>query len=153
MCIFVYALCFLLTASTPFEWKSVLVTTAPNSALDSGNWTTELVGANETDVAFTLVNTELGKNAWYRFVYHWFTTITFVIVPLIILAIGNLFLIYALRKSRKEREALTNQQFYQKQYRVRFVLWKGSKLLWNTNLKLFYQLCRRCGKKIRLPLR
>lgn len=151
MCIFVYALCFLLTASTPFEWKSVLVTTAPNLSLDSGNWTTELVGANETDVAFTLVNTELGKNAWYRFVYHWFTTITFVIVPLIILAIGNLFLIYALRKSRKEREALTNQQFYQKQYRVRlYALERMYKLLWNTNFETFFiNLCRRCGKKIR----
>lgn len=60
-------------------------------------------------------NTELGLNAWYRFVYHWFSTIVFVIVPVLILTIGNCFLIRAVRQSRRVLEGLASCHFHQRQ--------------------------------------
>lgn len=43
-------------------------------------------------------------------VYHWFTTIFVVFLPVVILAIFNFFLIQAVRRSRIARKGMTNQQ-------------------------------------------
>lgn len=42
--------------------------------------------------------------------YHWFTTIFVVFLPVVILAIFNFFLIQAVRRSRIARKGMTNQQ-------------------------------------------
>ncbi|ODM93653.1 FMRFamide receptor, partial [Orchesella cincta] len=91
----VYLLCFALTASTPFEWRAAI---APNQ---TGPF-------NET--IYTLESTEFGNNETYRMFYHWFTTIFFVMLPVVTLAIFNFFLIQAVRKSRIARKDMTNQQ-------------------------------------------
>ena len=56
-------------------------------------------------------NTELGQNATYRSIYYWFTVLSFVFIPLIILTIFNLFLIKSVRKSsQKRRQWIAEQQ-------------------------------------------
>ncbi|ODM94193.1 FMRFamide receptor, partial [Orchesella cincta] len=53
----------------------------------------------------SLERTEFGKNETFRFLYHWFTTIFFVALPLLILAILNSFLIRDVRRSQIARNA------------------------------------------------
>lgn len=59
---------------------------------------------------YTLEITDFGMNETYRLIYHWFTTIFFVLLPVVILAIFNFFLIQAVRNSRIARKDMTNQQ-------------------------------------------
>lgn len=59
---------------------------------------------------YTLEITEFGSHETYRLIYHWFTTIFVVFLPVVILAIFNFFLIQAVRKSRIARKGMTNQQ-------------------------------------------
>ncbi|ODM88627.1 FMRFamide receptor, partial [Orchesella cincta] len=93
--ILVYVTCFALTATTPFEWRAVV----------DLNQTEEY---NET--SYGLESTEFGRSDTYRIVYHWFTIISFVILPLVTLGILNYFLIKAVRSSRLERMCLTNEK-------------------------------------------
>ncbi|ODM87418.1 FMRFamide receptor [Orchesella cincta] len=93
--ILVYMACFALTATTPFEWRA---TTILNQTMESN------------EATYSLENTEFGKNENYRMFYHWFTTILFVILPLVILAILNYFLIKAVRTSRLQRMLMSNEK-------------------------------------------
>ncbi|ODM93655.1 FMRFamide receptor, partial [Orchesella cincta] len=99
----VYLICFALTASTPFEWRAAI---APNQTSPH----------NET--IYTLESTAFGENTTYRLVYHWFTTVFFVLLPVVILAIFNFFLIHAVRKSRKVRKVMTNQMSSVRQVQI-----------------------------------
>ncbi|ODM90233.1 FMRFamide receptor [Orchesella cincta] len=90
----VYMICFALTASTPFEWNAAI----------AANQTGAL---NET--IYTLEITDFGNSFTYRVFYHWFTTIVFVIVPLVVLGILNFFLIRAVRKSLLARMYMMNE--------------------------------------------
>ncbi|CAL8123658.1 unnamed protein product [Orchesella dallaii] len=99
----VYLICFAVTASTMFEWRAAI---APNQ---TNAW-------NET--IYTLESTEFGDNTTYRLVYHWFTTVFFVLLPVVILAIFNFFLIHAVRKSRNVRKVMTNQMSSVRQVQI-----------------------------------
>lgn len=54
-----------------------------------------------------LGSSEFGDNYVYRTVYYWFTATAFMIVPLLLLAVFNCFLINAVRQSRKARRTMT----------------------------------------------
>ncbi|CAL8137204.1 unnamed protein product [Orchesella dallaii] len=86
--------CFALTATTPFEWIPAVNTE-------------HLEKFNET--SYFLESTEFGKSEMYRLLYHWFTTIFFVVLPLITLGILNVFLITAVRTSTIERMRMANE--------------------------------------------
>ncbi|ODM93801.1 FMRFamide receptor [Orchesella cincta] len=92
--IVVYMTCFALTASMPFEWNVAI----------AANQTGPL---NET--IYTLEITDFGNSVTYRVFYHWFTTIVFVVMPLVVLGIRNFFLIRAVRKSRLARMHMMNE--------------------------------------------
>ncbi|CAL8068526.1 unnamed protein product [Orchesella dallaii] len=91
----VYVISFALTASTAFEWRAIVATN-------------EISAGNET--IYNLEITDFGNNSTYRVFYHWFTTIIFVIIPFLTLAIFNYFLIQGVRRSRNERMSLTNEE-------------------------------------------
>ncbi|ODM89987.1 FMRFamide receptor, partial [Orchesella cincta] len=84
-----YILCFAFTAPTAFEWELVA----------AGNQTS----LNTEQSRYSVERTAFGKNETFRFLYHWFTTIIFVLLPLIILTILNSFLVREVRKSRIAR--------------------------------------------------
>ncbi|ODM86968.1 FMRFamide receptor [Orchesella cincta] len=86
--IVVCIICFALTSTTPFEWRA----TAEVEEFEEYN-----------ETLYSLESTEFGSNNAYRLFYHWFTTITFVLLPLVILGILNFFLIRAVRSSSRER--------------------------------------------------
>ncbi|XP_035706948.1 FMRFamide receptor isoform X3 [Folsomia candida] len=90
----VYLICFAVTSPTPFEWTAATVANSTNSF-------------NET--IYRLEPTEFGKNEMYRLIYHWFSSIFFIFLPVVILAIFNFFLIQAVRHSRDLRKTMTDQ--------------------------------------------
>ncbi|XP_063867806.1 FMRFamide receptor-like [Scylla paramamosain] len=86
----VYFLCFALTATTPHEW--VVVT------------------RHETDTKepyLSLDYSSLGQDSTYRHTYYWFTAVTFILLPLCLLAVFNFFLIQAVRMSKLTRRKMT----------------------------------------------
>lgn len=89
--VLVYVFCFVTTVTTPFEHEATVIQDpTDNSTLVSGD--------NSTKMAL---------NNTYRTVFYWFTTITFVFVPLILLGIFNSFLIHVVRKSQQQRCRMT----------------------------------------------
>ncbi|CAL8121262.1 unnamed protein product [Orchesella dallaii] len=86
----VYIACFAFTATTPFEWRPVVTFSADKN-----------MTFNET--IYTLERTPFGNDETYRMVYHWFTTIFFVLLPMLILGVLNFFLIQAVRKCQAVR--------------------------------------------------
>lgn len=54
--------------------------------------------------------TQLGRNATYKTVFYWFSSVTFAFLPLILIATFNCFLVNAVRKSQKERKTMTKSQ-------------------------------------------
>ncbi|CAL4059756.1 unnamed protein product, partial [Meganyctiphanes norvegica] len=75
----VYFFCFALTASTPHEWKVVTRDTSEGPVM-------------------ALSLTQLGLDNTYRLLYYWFTAVTFILLPLMLLATFNFFLIQAVRR-------------------------------------------------------
>jgi hypothetical protein len=51
--------------------------------------------------------TELGKLDSYRTIFYWFTSLVFVILPLILLIVFNSFLVLAVHRSQRQRRQLT----------------------------------------------
>ncbi|ODM93048.1 FMRFamide receptor [Orchesella cincta] len=92
--ILVCIICFALTSTTPLEWKAKV------DISQSGEF-------NET--SYSLESTEFGNSEAYRLFYHWFTTVSFVFLPLVILGILNFFLITAVRTSRRERMMMMSE--------------------------------------------
>jgi len=89
--VLVFVFCFVTTVTTPFEYEaSVIQDPTDNSTLVSG-----------------VNSTKMALNNTYRTVFYWFTTITFVFVPLILLGIFNSFLIHVVRKSQQQRCRMT----------------------------------------------
>ncbi|GLV32264.1 Proctolin receptor [Carabus blaptoides fortunei] len=54
--------------------------------------------------------THLGENKTYKTVFYWFTSITFVFLPLILMATFNCFLVNAVRKSQVTRRRMTKSK-------------------------------------------
>ncbi|XP_018323381.1 uncharacterized protein LOC108735748 [Agrilus planipennis] len=54
--------------------------------------------------------TKLGKNKTYQKVYYWFSSIVFGLLPLVLIATFNCFLVNAVYKSQKQRKVMTNSQ-------------------------------------------
>ncbi|KAK4295291.1 hypothetical protein Pmani_032140 [Petrolisthes manimaculis] len=50
---------------------------------------------------------KLGQAATYRHTYYWFTAVTFILLPLCLLAFFNFFLIQAVRMSKVQRRKMT----------------------------------------------
>ncbi|XP_069671369.1 probable G-protein coupled receptor 139 isoform X2 [Periplaneta americana] len=88
----VYIFCFLTTVTTPLEYKA-------HVELDSRD--------NTTIISTRFTTTKMLHNETYQNVFYWYTTITFVFVPLILLGIFNSFLIHAVRKSQQQRCRMT----------------------------------------------
>lgn len=88
LCVFI--ICFTFTIPTPFEWIVV-------ERIDP-----EL---NQTHLETTF--SQLGQNDLYKTVYYYLTVILFILVPFLLLAIFNLFLIRSVHLSRKQRRLMT----------------------------------------------
>lgn len=86
--IFVALFCIACTASTPHEWH---------------------IDINPATGKFQKSSTDLGKNDIYKKAYNWFCIVTFICVPLLVLAVLNWFLINAVNQSRRNRTRLTCQ--------------------------------------------
>ncbi|GAB6023930.1 hypothetical protein CHUAL_008661 [Chamberlinius hualienensis] len=85
--------CFAVVTPTAFEWTVVetVVTDKYNNTVSS----------------FQKGSSLLGENTTYRTIYYWFTTITFILVPLSLLAIFNSFLIRSVHQSKSRRRRMT----------------------------------------------
>ncbi|XP_045139070.1 FMRFamide receptor-like isoform X2 [Portunus trituberculatus] len=87
----VFVLCFTLTATTPHEWV-ILMNTDPDS------------GQSHLALAYS----SLGSNTTYKKVFYWFTAVMFILLPLVLLAVFNSFLIHIVKQSRATRRTMTN---------------------------------------------
>ncbi|XP_063876942.1 FMRFamide receptor-like isoform X1 [Scylla paramamosain] len=87
----VFVLCFTLTATTPHEWV-ILVNTDPDSGQSR----------------LTLAYSTLGSNTTYKKIFYWFTAVMFILLPLVLLAVFNSFLIHIVKQSRATRRTMTN---------------------------------------------
>ncbi|KAG8229458.1 hypothetical protein J437_LFUL005563, partial [Ladona fulva] len=130
----VYALCFLATATTPFEWETKAEGDALTTSIVANNDTSSFVHVNNPEflpiengsipilpindfeslttteapkVKYIFTYSELGRDKTYRAVFYWFTSITFVFFPLILLFVFNSFLIHAVHTSRRRRFKMT----------------------------------------------
>lgn len=54
--------------------------------------------------------TNLGKNETYTTIFYWFSAIFFALLPLVLIATFNCFLVSALYKSQNRRKRMTNSQ-------------------------------------------
>ena len=63
-------------------------------------------------VSYTIFteSTELGKNITYTTIFYWFSSITFGLLPLILIAGFNCFLVNVVYKSQNQRQRLTNSK-------------------------------------------
>jgi hypothetical protein len=89
--VLVFIFCFVTTVTTPFEYEA-------NVNQDPRDNSTLVCCYKFTNIYY---------NDTYRTVFYWFTTITFVFVPLILLGIFNTFLIHVVRKSQQQRCRMT----------------------------------------------
>ncbi|XP_069156361.1 FMRFamide receptor [Procambarus clarkii] len=89
----VFILCFTLTATTPHEWVI-------NEVTDS------VTGQAKLAMDYSV----LGSNDTYRKVFYWFTAVVFILLPLVLLAVFNSFLIHVVKQSRAQRCTMTNQR-------------------------------------------
>lgn len=83
----VFLICFTFTVPTPFEHK-----------------------IDESKLPYLdLTHSALGNNPLYRSIFYWLTTILFIFLPLILLAIFNSFLIRSLHTSKVRRKTMTRR--------------------------------------------
>nr|CAD7587467.1 unnamed protein product [Timema genevievae] len=81
--------CFLSTVTTSFEW-------------------TICQRYNGTSVIhYYMDSTKLAVNEMYRTAFYWFTSVTFIFLPLTALGVFNSILIYIVHKSRRQRYQMT----------------------------------------------
>lgn len=85
--------CFLLTSPTAFEWKIIEV---PDSKTNS-----TIIKADYS---------ELGLHPIYVSVYYWVISVLFIIVPFILLAVFNAFLIRSVHSSKVRRKTMTRRR-------------------------------------------
>ncbi|XP_046998080.1 FMRFamide receptor-like [Schistocerca americana] len=78
--------CLLATATTPYEWR---ITQAPKDGL------------------MDMVSSDFGKHPTYHSVFYWFSSVMFVLLPVVLLAIFNSFLVMAVHRSRRQRNRMT----------------------------------------------
>ncbi|XP_064480517.1 FMRFamide receptor-like isoform X1 [Ornithodoros turicata] len=88
----VFAFCFSFTLPTLFEYsvteKHDPVTNTTRTHLDAS---------------------ELGKNELYKKIYYWLTVVLFTVIPFLLLAIFNAFLVRSVHLSRKQRSRMTQR--------------------------------------------
>ncbi|GLG95639.1 FMRFamide receptor [Gryllus bimaculatus] len=80
----VFVACALATITTPFEYKVV-----------------------SEEAGLTVRNSDLGSDETYQTIFYWFSSITFTILPLILLGIFNSFLVWAVHRSQRQRFRMT----------------------------------------------
>lgn len=83
---------FLITLPTAFEWNIVEV-------VDSNN-------ATQIRAEYS----ELGLNPTYVSVYYWMVSVLFIIIPFILLAVFNAFLIKSVHSSKSARKTMTRRR-------------------------------------------
>lgn len=93
-------LCLMSTASTAFEYQ----------LNTEGNCTPKDVEIPNNNCTIQTEPTNLGKNETYRSVFYWFSSIFFGLLPLVLIATFNCFLVTAVYKSQKQRKLMTNLQ-------------------------------------------
>ncbi|XP_066990671.1 thyrotropin-releasing hormone receptor-like [Macrobrachium rosenbergii] len=89
----VFVLCFTLTASTPHEWV-----------------VREVIDPSTQRKTLSLGYSVLGSHTTYKKVFYWFTAVIFILLPLVLLAVFNSFLIHVVKQSRAQRRKMTNQR-------------------------------------------
>ncbi|XP_049864214.1 probable G-protein coupled receptor 139 [Schistocerca gregaria] len=77
--------CLLATATTPYEWR---ITQTEDGLMD-------------------MVSSDFGKHPTYHSVFYWFSSVMFVLLPVVLLAIFNSFLVMAVHRSRRQRNRMT----------------------------------------------
>ncbi|KAA0199985.1 hypothetical protein HAZT_HAZT001377 [Hyalella azteca] len=92
-------MCYSLTASTPHEWHVAEV------PVGSGN---------DSSYRMALRPSDLGMNGVYQQVFYWFSAVTFILLPLLLLSIFNSFLINTVNKSTAERSKLSERPRHDK---------------------------------------
>ncbi|XP_068229096.1 FMRFamide receptor-like [Palaemon carinicauda] len=89
----VFVLCFTLTASTPHEWV-----------------VKEVVDPSTQRKTLNLGYSMLGSHTTYKKVFYWFTAVIFILLPLVLLAVFNSFLIHVVKQSLATRRTMTNHR-------------------------------------------
>lgn len=92
MIIIVFLTSFIITLPTAFEWNIIEVVNAQNI--------TEV----RADIS------DLGLNPYYVSIYYWIVSILFVIIPIILLAVFNAFLIKSVHSSKSQRKTMTRRR-------------------------------------------
>lgn len=92
MIIIVFLSSFLITLPTAFEWNIIEVVNSQNA--------TEI----------RAVYSELGLNPIYVSVYYWIVSVLFIIIPIILLAVFNAFLIQSVHSSKTQRKTMTRRR-------------------------------------------
>jgi hypothetical protein len=87
LCVFI--ICFTFTIPTPFEW----------TILERNDFKT-----NSTYLQATF--SDFGQNDLYKTVYYYLNVILFALIPFLLLAIFNAFLIRSVHISRKQRNTM-----------------------------------------------
>lgn len=83
---------FVITLPTAFEWNIVEV-------MDSNN-----------NTQIRAEYSELGLNPTYVSVYYWMVSVLFIIIPFILLAVFNAFLIKSVHSSKSQRKTMTRRK-------------------------------------------
>lgn len=127
----VVVLCFLLTMTTPFEYKLNVI--HQNSCSSIGNVShcknvssysfhfvqyklakNQLINSHHfrwisvQDTIVELLDSDLGQHPLYKQIFYIFTDVIFKFLPLIMLTVLNYFLIMTVRRSHRMRNTMTN---------------------------------------------
>ncbi|XP_043211092.1 FMRFamide receptor-like [Amphibalanus amphitrite] len=119
MIVIVYLFCFLTTLSTPFEFEV-------KERLDE---------ETNSSVLSTGYNEHLGDNDEYKKAFYWFSAVVFTFIPLVLLAVFNMFLILAVKESRRQRAVLCagESQSQQQENKITIML---------ISVVIIYMLCQ-----------
>ncbi|XP_035222972.1 FMRFamide receptor-like [Stegodyphus dumicola] len=93
MIVIVFLSCFLITLPTAFEWNII-----------------EIVNPVTNETQIRADYSELGRNPVYKSVYYWFISVVFIMIPFILLAVFNAFLIKSVHSSKSRRKTMTRRR-------------------------------------------
>ncbi|XP_054710973.1 FMRFamide receptor-like [Uloborus diversus] len=93
MIIFVSLFCFLIASPTAFEWNIV-----------------EVVNPLTNSTQVRADYSDLGNNPVYVSIYYWMISVLFIIIPIVLLAVFNAFLIKSVHSSKSRRKTMTRRK-------------------------------------------
>ena len=117
----VFIVCFTFTLPTPFEWV--------------------VLERNSTETGRPYLSAEfsdLGQNDLYKTVYYYLNVILFALIPFLLLAIFNAFLIRSVHISHKKRNTMT-QGLYRK-FILIFLIFSNDHVIWRKLIRLLLSL-------------